>query len=61
MLSLRSGLLAARRMLLFIAEQVFLLIEKVWSMQIHSVHHRGDRRPEGREKILFVDIFLVLP
>ena len=51
---LRSCLVGARRMLLFMVEQVFLLMAEVWLM------HNADtpctvgevRRPKGREEFL---------
>ena len=46
---LRSCLVDARRMLLLMVEQVFLPIEEVWSIQIHSAQEEGERGPKGRE------------
>ena len=54
MLSL-SCLVDARRLLLFIAEQVFLLMGRfgqclIW---VHKAQLKGERKPKGREKNFF--------
>ena len=51
---LKSCLIDAGRMLLFMAEQVFLLTGKVWSMHNADTQCtvRGEGRPKGREEFL---------
>ena len=61
---LRSCLMGARRMLCFMAEQVFLPMSEVWLMpncKIHRAQQRGGKKPKGREKFLCLYYFLVLP
>ena len=53
---LRSCLVDARRMLLFMVEQVFLPIEEVWSIQIHNAQGEEERRPKGREIFLCLNL-----
>ena len=45
---LRSCLVNARRMLLFMVEQVFLPVEEVWLIQIHNAQEEEERRPKSR-------------
>ena len=51
--SLRSCLVGAERMLLFIVEQVFLPMAKFVPCikQIHNAQQRAERKPKGRENI----------
>ena len=51
---LRSCLVDAGRMLLFTADQVFLLMVEVWLMHDADMQHTvgGERRPRGREDVL---------
>ena len=53
---LRSHLDGAGRMLLLMAEQVFLLVGEVWSMQNADTHCavRGEGRRKGREEFCCV-------
>ena len=60
MLSLRSCLVDAKRILFFMDEQIFLPIGKLCSMQIHNVQW-GERGGQRTEKSILVQIFLVLP
>ena len=50
---LRSCLVDAGRILLFMVEQVFLTMGEAWSMHIYNVQCEwGERRPKGREEFL---------
>ena len=51
---LRSYLVDARRMLFFMAEQVYLPMGRSGrcKMQIPNAQQRGERRPKGRETFL---------
>ena len=53
MLPLKNCLVGAR-ILLFIVEQVFLLMGKLWSMHNADTQCivRGERKPKGRENFL---------
>ena len=57
---LRSCLVGARRMLLFMVEQVFLLMGEVGRcmIQIYNAQERGERRLKGRDNFLFLNFFL---
>lgn len=55
---LKSYLVGARRMLLLMIKQVFLLMERFGRcvMQIHNAQQTGERRPDSREKVLVLNI-----
>ena len=55
---LKSGLVDARGMLLFMVEEVFLPMGEIWSMHDANTQStvRGNRRPKGREEFLWLNL-----
>ena len=60
MLSLTGCLIDARKMLLFLFEQVFQLMMKIRSMHNEDTHvqEERERKPKGRENFLCLKFFL---